>query len=296
MAREPTLLPISRYPSPPGALDASNKFHSPQNSNNLPFTQHQLNGVFRIECKARPCKHEPTRINDLFVEKFIGWRQAGGETANETGEEEDDERLFGGFRGVRVWRGAAGRTGELAVMSPRNNRTIANSPYTLPSAFRSYLGCSATPTIAKNDESVIICVLSSIWEKPLNICTMLCISANVLCAVASSYCPTDQASPGMSMGLIALAFEDRVQDIVGEAYDPVEWKWGVREFLLVDIHVRLWQLWCFLWILRAFRVCLPPWQKIGKTNVSHEFVDRQKMTFSPSIKGFGRHGAVFGKA
>ncbi|KAF8493596.1 hypothetical protein BU17DRAFT_72591 [Hysterangium stoloniferum] len=43
----------------------------------------------------------------------------------------------------------------------------------------------------------------------------------------------------MSMRLIALVCEDRVQDPVVEAYDHVQWKWQVRGLLVFNIHGRL---------------------------------------------------------
>ncbi|KAF8500096.1 hypothetical protein BU17DRAFT_72132 [Hysterangium stoloniferum] len=129
---------------------------------------------------------------------FGGKRVAAKETVHDEGdatqcEDDDDERRFRRFRGVRVWRGATWRTGEvltesieysvvihwLAVMSPRNHRIISNSPKTLLSVLHSCPSCSATPPIAKNDEFVAIYMLSGIWEKPSIVCTMVEMSANL---------------------------------------------------------------------------------------------------------------------
>ncbi|KAF8498016.1 hypothetical protein BU17DRAFT_72361 [Hysterangium stoloniferum] len=89
---------------------------------------------------------------------FGGKRVAAKETVHDEGdatqcEDDDDERRFRRFRGVRVWRGLPG----VRVSCP---------------------SCSATPTIAKNDEFVAIYMLSGIWEKPSIVCTMVEMSAN----------------------------------------------------------------------------------------------------------------------
>ncbi|KAF8508305.1 hypothetical protein BU17DRAFT_70856 [Hysterangium stoloniferum] len=96
----------------------------------------------------------------------------------------------------------------------------------------------------------------------------------------------------MSMGLIALAFEDRAQDPAAEAYDPVEWKWRPREVLGVNIHGQWRQQRSLYLSASSFSisglfadVCRHgSVRKIRKTNIANEFLGMTRLALLDILK------------
>lgn len=80
---------------------------------------------------------------------------------------------------------------------PRSHPTRPNTPSTRPRACRSWLNCSATPSMAKKEECVAMKVESNICAKPVKVCTIDWMRAKV-CEVEDWTCETRDGLFGSS--------------------------------------------------------------------------------------------------